>query len=109
MQEPLRTLRMGSQDHTDRRRAPRTPSTASATLAVAGGERCDATLTDVSLYGCCVDAVADWLRPGRFVAIGLAGSKPIEAVVRWARDGAAGMELLHPLSADRQDWHALID
>lgn len=110
MQDPIRTLSLVALEADERRRGPRYERSAEAILAaVDDGTRCPAVITDVSLYGCCVTADAAWLRSGRYVTIALAGGLPVDAVVRWTRDGEAGVELLHALPTHRTDWRALID
>lgn len=109
MQAPLRTLRAIPNTEDERRRDPRNPGGVSATLITAGREPHTATLTDVSRHGCCAETAADWLRPGRFAAIVLPGSAPLECIVRWTRGGLAGLELLRPVPADHSAWRALID
>jgi hypothetical protein len=76
---------------------------------MAGKSPAEALLTDVSLYGCCVETTAEWLCPGRCVTIGLPGGQVLESIVRWSRPGLAGLELLHPVTADQLAWLALID
>ncbi|VWX46435.1 PilZ domain-containing protein [Novosphingobium sp. 9U] len=80
-----------------------------AVLSQAGVERCEAALSDVSPYGCCVATAGDWLRPGHFVTITLPGARPLSAIVRWAHSGLAGLELLQRLACDEPEWVALID
>jgi len=93
----------------DRRREQREPRSTLASVVMAGKAPSEALLTDVSLFGCCVKTTADWLRPGRCVAIGLAGGHTLDSIVRWSRDGLAGLELLLPVSADQLEWLAMID
>jgi hypothetical protein len=94
---------------TDRRREQREPRSTLASVVMAGKAPAGALLTDVSLYGCCVETTTDWLRPGRCIAIGLAGGHSLDSIVRWSRDGLAGLELLRPVTAEQLEWLALID
>jgi len=109
MPAPLRTADLTSPTELDRRRSERAERVATARLATAGKAPCEAQVTDVSLYGCCVETRADWLRPGRFVGIALGDGPALESIVRWSRDGFAGLELLRAIPGDRQDWLALIE
>jgi hypothetical protein len=96
-------------DEADRRREPRAAGGVSASVIMAGREPAEARLTHVSLYGCCVETSANWLRPGRFVAIALPSGSPLASIVRWTRGDLAGLELLRALPVERSDWLALID
>jgi hypothetical protein len=109
MQTPLHTLDLVNTTNPDRRRTMRAERSAEASLSTAGRTPCDAMVTDVSHHGCCVETRADWLRPGRFVAIRLADGEPLQSIVRWSQDGFAGLELLRRIPDDRADWLALID
>lgn len=93
----------------DRRRDQREPRSARASIVMAGRPPAEALLTDISVYGCCIETAADWLRPGRCMSIGLAGGLKLESIVRWAASGLAGLELLKPATADQLEWLALID
>jgi len=94
----------------ERRREPRVPTRYSARLKSSGGAMEAAVLADVSLHGCCVSTAAGWLRQGSFVSIGLGEDLPmLAAIVRWVREGAAGMEFLRPVPSERIEWHDLID
>jgi hypothetical protein len=108
MNAPLRTLNLVSTQGSERRRTGRAEHSATATVVMAGKTPCAAWLTDVSLHGCCVETRADWLRPGRFVAVGLGEGEALECIVRWSRGGIAGLELLRPIPQSRSDWFALI-
>jgi len=109
MQAPLRLHDRIVSNDTERRRDPREPRSTTASVVMAGKQPAEALLSDISTYGCCVGTAADWLRPGRCVSIGLAGGLKIDTIVRWKRDGLAGLELLHPVTADQLEWLALID
>ena len=109
MKRQLARLDNAPADHSDRRREPRYPARFRATLETAAGERGTAILVDVSTHGCSVESDAEWLRPGRFMSIALGKQPPLETVVRWVRDGAAGMEFLRPIPAERAEWHELMD
>lgn len=94
----------------DRRRELRVPTRYSARLQSSRGEIEPAMVADVSLHGCCLNTSAQWLKSGSFVAIGLGEDSPtLAAIVRWVREGSAGMEFLRPIPSDRSEWHDLID
>ncbi|MBB4858551.1 hypothetical protein HNO88_001874 [Novosphingobium chloroacetimidivorans] len=108
MAAPLRNLHVPPAPK-ERRGDTRQALRGLATLSQAGVERCEAALSDVSPYGCCVAITGEWLRPGHFVTITLPGMRPLSAIVRWAHSGAAGLELLQRLACDEPEWVALID
>ena len=89
------------------RREPRYRTSAHARLFPAGGEIAQVILADVSAQGCCVRCPAGTLRVGQFIGIALDEEQPLQAVIRWLRDGAAGlsenMERLHK-SCSRLVW-----
>ena len=67
-------------------------------------------IADLSTHGCCLRSEADWLRLGSFVSISLGEDEPgLQAIVRWVRDGACGLEFLRPVPSDRPEWHELMD
>lgn len=108
MPAPLRTLHVPFEPE-ERRGDPRQERRGMAMLSQAGVERCEAALSDVSPYGCCVAVSGEWLRPGHFVTITLPDMRPLSAIVRWAHSGSAGLELLQRLACDEPEWVALID
>lgn len=93
----------------DRRKAHRYTAEAAATLHSSHGESASVILADVSTHGCNVQGELDWLRAGSFVSIAFGDEPLLSAVVRWIRDGAAGMEFLQPIPAARTEWHALMN
>ena len=80
------------------RRAARRIAETVATVRTAGGERSHALIRDVSIFGCSIVTEADWLRTGMFVTLELSSDWSIQAIVRWARDGAGGVEFLRAIS-----------
>ncbi len=68
-----------------------------------------ARLADVSLHGCSLHIADSLLRVGGFVSIGIGGQPQLQAIVRWIRDGMAGMEFLAPIPAERTEWHELMN
>lgn len=92
----------------DRRKVSRYPAEVTATLYSSYGDEASVLLADVSTHGCNVQGEVAWLRTGSFVAIGLADEASLKAIVRWIRDGAAGMEFLRPVSPAHGEWHALM-
>jgi hypothetical protein len=93
----------------ERRKTSRYPAEVTATLRSASGAMADVRLADVSTHGCNVKGDVSWMRTGAFVSIGFEDEPPLGAIVRWARDGAAGMEFLKPVPPERKEWHALIN
>lgn len=109
MNRQLARLDKGPSSHSDRRREPRYAARIEANIETASGEIGTATLIDVSEHGCSIEAEADWLRNGRFLSIGLGKKPKLQAVVRWVRGGAAGMEFLRPIPPERTEWHESMD
>jgi len=72
------------------------------------GEEVEVDLADVSLYGCAIRSDAEWLRVGGFISIGIGGKPWVQAIVRWIRNGQAGMEFLRPIPPERVEWRELI-
>jgi len=110
MTEPLFRLDSRQADvMANRRKARRHRTCVEAMVQSSHGEEAGAILADVSMFGCCVSADAAWLRLGCFVSIALAGNPGLQAIVRWTRDGSAGMEFLRPIPPEREEWHDLMD
>ncbi|MFN3516700.1 MAG: PilZ domain-containing protein [Novosphingobium sp.] len=80
------------------RRASRFLAHARVTLRSSHGDRAKGSLRDVSVFGCSVQTAAGWLRTGMFITLGLSGDWTIQAIVRWVRDGRAGVEFLRAIS-----------
>ena len=93
----------------DRRRSARQSIWALATMTSPRGLTAEAELTDLSVYGVRIASEAEWLRLGQFVSIALGGEPPVQAIVRWMRDGEAGMEFVRPIASDRKVWRNLMD
>ena len=92
-----------------RRKAARSIVHVGASVTSAHGDSAKVTINNVSTHGCNVTGDADWMRMGSFVGVGLEGSQPLQAIVRWMRDGTAGLEFLRPVPADNAAWHELIN
>jgi len=93
----------------ERRRGTRRRAAANrVSILSLNGEEVTVDLADVSLYGCAIRSDAEWLRVGGFISIGIGGKPWVQAIVRWIRNGQAGMEFIRPLPAERSEWHALI-
>lgn len=93
----------------DRRRETRVSASYQAILQFSEGVSDEVQLADISTHGCCVRSDAEGLRIGRFVAIGIEQEPMLQAVIRWVRDGAAGMEFLRPIPPEQREWHELMD
>ena len=93
----------------DRRREPRQAVWATASLQSSRGEHEEASLVDLSVHGCAVQTGATWLRCGGFVSIALGEGPALTAIVRWTREGIAGMEFLAPVPRQHAEWHDLIN
>ncbi|MEY4952795.1 MAG: hypothetical protein RL299_1219 [Pseudomonadota bacterium] len=86
------------QSRPNTRRVSRRIAEAIATIRSASGDRCQARIRDVSVFGCSLVCDAPWLRTGMFVAVQVSSDWSIQAVVRWTRDGIAGVEFLRPIT-----------
>lgn len=93
----------------NRRREPRYSTWFDARIDNGRGESVKVLLAEVSLHGCRIQADAPWLRVGGFLSISIEQGAQLQAIVRWVRDGAAGMEFLRPIPADYGEWHDLMD
>lgn len=109
MNHPLARLVAEPDTTENRRREPRYNAVYDVTVTNMLGKNAPALLIDISMHGACVRSDAVWLRPGSFIKIAIAEDDRLEAVVRWVRDGSAGMEFLNPVGADREAWFALMD
>lgn len=87
-----------AQPRPNTRRVSRRIAEAEATIRSASGDRCQARIRDVSVFGCSLICDAAWLRTGMFVAVQISADWSIQAVVRWARDGIGGIEFLRPIT-----------
>ena len=92
-----------------RRREPRFETWFDATIENAHGDRAGFRVAEISLHGCRVKGDLSWIRTGGFVSIAVDGGRKLQAIVRWVRDGSAGMEFLRPVPAEWTEWHELID
>ena len=93
----------------ERRKVSRYPTEVTALLRAASGDQAEVRIADVSTHGCSVRGEAAWLRVGIFLSIGFDEEPGLQAVVRWIRDGSAGMEFLRPVPPESKEWHALIN
>jgi len=93
----------------ERRREGRTKARYRAVLQFSDGAGGDVELADISMHGCSVRSETEDLRIGRFVSIGIDAEPMLQAVIRWVRDGTAGMEFLRPIPPERDEWHELMD
>ncbi|HMP56643.1 MAG TPA: PilZ domain-containing protein [Novosphingobium sp.] len=92
-----------------RRKTERVTAQAEAWLASMQGDGMTVWLGDASTHGCSVRCAAPWLRTGRFVTITLGEEAAVQAIVRWTRDGVAGMEFLRPIEPSMREWNRLIE
>ncbi len=81
-------------------RAPRTRMLRAARIAIDGVEG-DVRLRDISATGAMIDGIAIDGPPGDLdVLIELVKDRMIAAKLRWAVDGRAGIEFVHPIDVD---------
>lgn len=93
---------------TDRRRQGRRKASRSAKIESAKGTSAKVELADISEHGCAIVGGTDGMRAGGFVSIALGAGKPVQAIVRWVRDGRAGLEFLWPVPPEMTEWHDLM-
>lgn len=84
--------------HKEKRRISRFLASSRVLVRSSHGDSCKAQLKDVSIFGCLLQTNAEWLRTGMFVSINLSSDWSIQAIVRWARNGSAGVEFLRSIS-----------
>lgn len=92
-----------------RRRERRFETWFDATLETAHGDRADIRIAEVSLHGCRIKGDMDWIHTGAFVSIAAEGGRKLQAIIRWVREGSAGMEFLRPVPQECTEWHDLMD
>lgn len=80
-----------------------------ALVASVHGQSSSMGIGDISAHGCCLSSDADWLRIGGFLSIAAEVGPPLEGIVRWLRDGRAGVEFLRPVPPAYREWHELIE
>jgi len=93
----------------NRRREQRFSALFDAEISNSHGDSATALIAEVSLHGCRIQTDAKWLKAGAFISIRIEDSPSLQAIVRWIRDGSAGMEFLRPIPAQRREWHDLMD
>ena len=82
-------------------RAPRTRMLRTARCLV-GGETGDVRIRNISATGALIDGIeVDGEAIGMTLSIEVAEGQMVEAEVRWARDGRAGIAFLRPIDVDR--------
>ena len=93
----------------ERRREERIQARFQAIVQFPGGSSREMQLADISTHGCRVDGEVEGFRVGRFISVGIDETSMLQAVVRWVRNDAAGMEFLRPIPPERTEWHDLMD
>jgi PilZ domain len=101
--------RLSSYTRPKTRRVTRRPVKVAVTVSTAGGESMIALIADISTHGCNIKSDTAWLRAGAFISIRLGEDAPIQAIVRWVRNGASGVEFLRPVADDQMEWRASIE
>jgi len=91
------------------RRAARTRASIAVTIASAQGPETAVMIRDISTHGCSLGPCADWMKPGGFVCLRPSGEAAVTGIVRWIRDGAAGIEFVRPLAPGGGGLAGLID
>jgi hypothetical protein len=87
-----------------RRKAARQPFSGKVVIGSTLNESSVGTLGNISPFGCNVISSADWLRMGRVVSLNVGQRRTIQAIVRWTRDGSAGLEFLRPIDLAESEW-----
>ena len=91
------------------RKVSRAPASRSITISSTKGDEGEAAVRDISTHGCCVGTQADWLRLGVFISLRLEEEIAVMGIVRWVRDGSAGVEFLRPLQPRQGAWDAFAE
>jgi hypothetical protein len=107
-QNAARTLSVSGKQP-DRRKAARRRVQTFAVLETMKGDRIEGELADLSMLGCAVKAPVDTLGIGRFVSFGIKGEPSLQGIVRWVRDGTAGIEFLQPVPTELTAYQKLIN
>ena len=92
-----------------RRKVRRSLVHVEARVTSSRGDRAAMTIGNVSMHGCNVRGDTVWLRIGSFVGVALDEGPPLQAIVRWVRDGSAGLEFMRPVAPGNRAWHDLIN
>ncbi len=82
---------------------------ANALVTSSRGDSAALTIANVSTHGCNVRGYAPWLRIGSFVGVALEDTPMLLAIVRWTREGTAGLEFMRPVTPGNKPWHDLIN
>lgn len=74
-------------------------------IALIGTGAVEAELADLSSHGCCLTLVSGALRIGAVVGLPLQERTVLRAIVRWVRDGQAGLEFFQAIPATLvEEW-----
>ena len=82
---------------------------AKALVTSSRGDSAAMIIANVSTHGCNVRGDTTWLRIGSFVGVALDDKPMLHAIVRWSRDGSAGLEFMRPVAPGNKPWHDLIN
>jgi hypothetical protein len=89
-----------------RRREKRIPVKADAVIGDNRSAISRTSILDLSCHGCSLTMGENTLHSGEFIMIRLEGAEAIRGIVRWIRDGEAGVEFLRPLDQAALHYHA---
>ena len=92
-----------------RRKAHRALVQAQARITSSRGDSAEMTIGNVSTHGCNIRGEAAWLRLGSFVGVSLSDGPMLLGIIRWVRDGSAGLEFMRPVSPGNKPWNNLIN
>ena len=92
-----------------RRKAHRSSVHVEARVTSSRGDSAIMTIANASAHGCNIRGEAPWLRNGSFVGVSLEQTPMLLAIVRWVRDGSAGLEFMRPVAPGNKPWHDLIN
>ena len=91
------------------RRVARRRTSIGITIVSARGTEAPAIIRDISAHGCSIAGNADWMKPGGFLYLRPHGEAAVTGIVRWIREGAAGIEFVRPLARGDGGLASLID
>ena len=92
----------------NRRETSRYQVAAQVKVTNGAGSNVTMSVEDISSHGCSIRGEVQWLRLGMILSIVLEDEPAVQAIIRWVRDGRAGMEFFRPITAAQTGWQALM-
>lgn len=92
-----------------RRKVHRSQVQIEARVTSSRGDSAMMTICNASSHGCNIRGEATWLRNGSVIGVTLDERPMLLGIIRWVRDGAAGLEFMRPVPHSNKWWHDLIN